>query len=66
MENFDLVLFSGSANPRLTERIAGHLGIEPGKIKIERFADNETYVQFLENIRGKDVFLVQPTCNPAN
>ncbi|MBI2529618.1 MAG: ribose-phosphate pyrophosphokinase [Candidatus Diapherotrites archaeon] len=66
MENFDLVLFSGSANPKLTEGIAEHLGIALGKIRIERFADNETYVQFLENIRGKDVFLVQPTCNPAN
>ena len=66
MENFDLVLFSGSANPKLTADIAKHLGIGLGKIRIERFADNETYVQFLENIRGKDVFLVQPTCNPAN
>src|SRR3989338_80132 len=66
MENFILVLFSGSANPKLAEGIANHLGIALGKIKIERFADNETYVQFLENIRGKDVFLVQPTCNPAN
>lgn len=66
MENFDLVLFSGSANPKLTEGIAKQLGIALGRIRIERFADNETYVQFLENIRGKDVFLVQPTCNPAN
>lgn len=66
MKDHELKLFSGSANPELSARIAGHLGMKLGSIKIERFADNEIYVQFLENIRGCDTFLIQPTCNPAN
>ena len=62
----ELVVFSGSANPKLASEIAGFLGIKLGQIEIKRFADSEIYVRFLENIRGKDVFLVQGTNNPAN
>ncbi|TVU48713.1 hypothetical protein EJB05_08358, partial [Eragrostis curvula] len=61
-----LRIFSGSANPRLAQEIACYLGMELGKIKIKRFADGEMYVQVQESVRGCDVFLVQPTCPPAN
>ena len=61
-----LRIFSGSANPVLAQEIACYLGMELGKIKIKRFADGEIYVQLQESVRGCDVFLVQPTCPPAN
>ncbi|WOK98687.1 hypothetical protein Cni_G07399 [Canna indica] len=61
-----LRIFSGSANPALSQEIACYLGLQPGKIKIKRFADGEIYVQLQESVRGCDVFLVQPTCPPAN
>ncbi|GAV90043.1 Pribosyltran domain-containing protein/Pribosyltran_N domain-containing protein [Cephalotus follicularis] len=59
-------IFSGTANPSLSQEIACYMGIELGKIKIKRFADGEIYVQLQESVRGCDVFLVQPTCPPAN
>ncbi|KAJ3681750.1 hypothetical protein LUZ60_014323 [Juncus effusus] len=61
-----LRIFSGTANPALAKEIANYLGLELGKIKIKRFADGEIYVQLQESVRGCDVFLVQPTCPPAN
>ncbi|KAJ3689588.1 hypothetical protein LUZ61_018752 [Rhynchospora tenuis] len=61
-----LRIFSGTANPALSQEIANYLGLELGKIKIKRFADGEIYVQLQESVRGCDVFLVQPTCPPAN
>ncbi|XP_038971444.1 ribose-phosphate pyrophosphokinase 1 [Phoenix dactylifera] len=61
-----LRIFSGTANPSLAQEIASYLGLELGKIKIKRFADGEIYVQLQESVRGCDVFLVQPTCPPAN
>lgn len=48
------------------QEIASYLGLELGKINIKRFADGEIYVQLQESVRGCDVFLVQPTCPPAN
>lgn len=48
------------------QEISCYLGLELGKIKIKRFADGEIYVQLQESVRGCDVFLVQPTCPPAN
>lgn len=59
-------LFSGSSNPALAQEIADYLKMPLGKIKRERFPDGETFVQFQENIRGGDVYLVQSTCPPAN
>ncbi len=59
-------IFTGSANPRLAEGIARNLGIPLGDIKIVRFPDGEISVKIAENIRGKDVFIIQPTCHPAN
>uniref|UniRef100_A0A9I9CGR7 ribose-phosphate diphosphokinase n=1 Tax=Cucumis melo TaxID=3656 RepID=A0A9I9CGR7_CUCME len=61
-----LKLFSGSANRLLSQEIACYMGLELGKINIKRFADGEIYVQLQESVRGCDVFLVQPTCPPAN
>ncbi|KAG9155792.1 hypothetical protein Leryth_004057 [Lithospermum erythrorhizon] len=64
--NTKLKIFSGSANPALSEEIAGYMGLDLGKINIKRFADGETYVQLQESVRGCNVYLVQPTCPPAN
>ena len=58
----DLKVFSGSAHPELTEEIAGFLGTEPGQARLRRFPDTEVSFQIDENIRGADVFIVQPTC----
>ena len=59
-------LFSGTANPALTAEIARHIGVPVGESKIQRFADGEVYFQLLENVRGIDVFVVQPTCYPVD
>ena len=59
-------IFSGSANPALTDEICSFLGMPRAQAKIERFSDDEVYVQLLENVRGGDVFVVQPTCHPVN
>lgn len=61
-----LRIFSGTANPSLAQEIASYMGLELGKINIKRFADGEIYVQLQESVRGCDVFLVQPSCPPAN
>lgn len=65
-EETRLRVFSGTANPVLSEEIASYMGLDLGDIKITRFADGEIYVQLRESVRGCDVFLVQPTCPPAN
>ncbi len=59
-------LFSGTANPELAKRIAQHIGVALGDAKLQRFADGEVYFQLLENVRGVDVFVVQPTCYPVD
>ncbi len=59
-------VFSGTSNPKLTEEIVQYIGIEPGKVEIKRFSDGEIWVKFRENIRGRDVFIVQPTNPPAD
>ncbi|XP_070033801.1 ribose-phosphate pyrophosphokinase 1-like isoform X2 [Nicotiana tomentosiformis] len=61
-----LKIFSGTANPSLSQETACNMGLELGKINIKRFADGEIYVQLQESVRGCDVFLIQPTCPPAN
>lgn len=62
----ELKIFTGRANPGLAERIAQYLGIPLGDMEIKSFSDKETYVKINENVRGRDVFLVQPTSPPAN
>jgi ribose-phosphate pyrophosphokinase len=64
--NRNLKVFSGNANPSLAEEICDHLQIPLGKINLTKFSDGELYCQILENVRGTDVFLVQPTCCPVN
>jgi len=59
-------VFSGTANPKLTEEICESLGCPLGVAMIKRFADGETHLQIQENVRGADVFLVQPTCTPVD
>jgi len=59
-------IFTGNANPVLAEKVCAHLGIPLGKLHLTRFSDGESYVQILENVRGEDVFVVQPTCSPVN
>lgn len=59
-------IFSGSANRPLTEEIGKFLGVPVGETRLQRFSDGETHFQLLENVRGVDVFLVQPTCHPVD
>jgi ribose-phosphate pyrophosphokinase len=61
-----LKLFSGSAHPALAQEIAEHLGIPMGVARLHRFPDTEVSFQIDENIRGTDVFIVQPTCSPVD
>jgi ribose-phosphate pyrophosphokinase len=61
-----LKLFSGRAHPALAEAIAGHLGVKLGRLVVNDFPDTETAVRIDEDVRGRDVFVVQPTCPPVN
>ena len=60
-----LVLFSGNGNRALSEAISKELGMKLGEAKVETFSDGEISIGIQENVRGKDVFLIQPTCAPA-
>ena len=62
----DYKIFSGTANPALTREICDALGTPVGSAMIKRFADGETHLQIQENVRGADVFVVQPTCTPVD
>lgn len=62
----ELKVFSGSANPELARRICEVIGVPLGAATLSSFPDGETYVRFEENIRGRDVFIVQPTSPPTN
>jgi ribose-phosphate pyrophosphokinase len=62
----DLKVFSGSAHPQLTREIADFLGIPVGQARLRRFPDSEVSFQIDENIRGTDVFIIQPTSNPVD
>ena len=63
---YNTVLFTGNANPVLAQEIAAHLGAELGKAAIGRFSDGEVTVEIQQNVRERDVFLVQSTCAPTN
>jgi ribose-phosphate pyrophosphokinase len=63
---FNTVLFTGNANPALAQEIATHLGVELGKAEVGRFSDGEVKVEIQQNVRARDVFVVQPTCAPTN
>ena len=62
----DLKIFSGNANRPLAEKICQHLGVPLGKAMVGRFSDGEIMVEFQENVRGKDVYVIQPTSMPSN
>ncbi|RLA40365.1 MAG: ribose-phosphate pyrophosphokinase, partial [Gammaproteobacteria bacterium] len=62
----NLMLFSGNSNPQLAKEIAAHLGLQIGDAKVSHFSDGEISVQINDNVRGRDVFIIQPTCAPTN
>src|SRR6202167_2140286 len=59
-------IFSGTANEALCEEVCAFLGLTRGQALVTRFADGEAYVQIQENVRGADVFVIQPTCRPVD
>ncbi len=65
-DNNRLRLFCGSANTQLSQEVARYLGMDLGPMIRKRFADGELYIQIQESIRGCDVYLIQPTCQPVN
>jgi ribose-phosphate pyrophosphokinase len=60
------MVFTGNANPMLAEEVTRHLNIRLGRATVSRFSDGEVMVEILENVRGKDVFILQSTCQPVN
>lgn len=62
----DIKLFTGRANPQLAHEIASYLGTSLSPVVIKNFSDGELYVRVQESVRGVDVFVIQPTCNPVN
>ena len=60
------MVFSGNANKRLAEEVCRYLGIPLGQAAVGRFSDGEVMVEILENVRGRDIFVIQPTCYPTN
>lgn len=66
MPNDSLMVFTGNANPKLAEAVAQHLRIHLGRATVGRFSDGEVMVELLENVRGRDVFVLQSTCAPTN
>jgi len=63
---FNTVLFTGNANPALAQEMATHLGIDLGRASVGRFSDGEVDVEIQQNVRARDMFVVQPTCAPTN
>lgn len=61
-----MTVFTGNANPQLAQSVANYLNIELGKAVVGRFSDGEVMVELMENVRGRDVFIIQPTCAPTN
>lgn len=66
MSNGNMMVFTGNANPALAQEVASHLGIELGRADVGRFSDGEVMVELLENVRGRDVFVLQSTSHPTN
>jgi ribose-phosphate pyrophosphokinase len=62
----NLQIFSGSANRPLAEKIAQYIGVKVGQATVTSFPDGESFVKYEENIRGNDIFIIQPTCPPTN
>lgn len=66
MHKSTMMIFTGNANPELALKISSHLQLPIGQALVSTFSDGETRVEILENVRGRDVFIIQPTCAPAN
>lgn len=64
--NPDFLVFTGKANPELAEEVVKCLGTTLGKIQVDRFSDGEVAVEIMQNVRARDVFIIQPTCAPTN
>ena len=62
----ELKIFSGNAHPELAQRVVEQLSISLGDATVGCFSDGEISVEIAENVRGKDVFIIQPTCAPSN
>lgn len=62
----NLMVFTGNANPVLAQEVASHLGLELGRADVGKFSDGEVNVELLENVRGRDVFILQSTSHPTN
>ena len=62
----DFMLLAGNSNPKFATNVARHLDLLVGKAEVSRFSDGEINVEIKENIRGRDVFIIQSTCHPAN
>ena len=63
---FEIKVFTGNANIPLAEKVASRLNLSLGNIKVGRYSDGEIFVEILENVRGREVFIIQPMCNPVN
>ncbi|MEY3219550.1 MAG: hypothetical protein RIT27_907 [Pseudomonadota bacterium] len=61
-----MIVFSGNANPELAREVVDHLNLPLGSAHVGRFSDGEIQVEIMDNVRGKDVFIIQPTCAPTN
>src|SRR3990167_7339153 len=61
-----MMVFSGNANRELAEKVAQNLRLPLGQATVSKFSDGEINVEIIENVRGKDVFIIQPTCAPTN
>ena len=61
-----MMVFTGTANPQLAKKVVKHLGMKLGRATVDRFSDGDVMVELQDNVRGKDVFVLQSTCTPTN
>ncbi len=66
MSDGQMMVFTGNANPQLAQAVANYLDLSLGKAVVGEFSDGETLIEITENVRGRDVFIIQPTCVPTN
>ncbi|HEX21947.1 MAG TPA: ribose-phosphate pyrophosphokinase, partial [Chromatiales bacterium] len=61
-----MMVFTGNANPQLARSVVNYLSLPMGRANVGKFSDGEVAVEIMENVRGRDIFVVQPTCTPTN
>jgi ribose-phosphate pyrophosphokinase len=66
LPNDDMIVLSGSGNPDLSDEVCRHLGVRLGKAVVDTFSDGEIQIEILDNVRGRDVFILQSVCPPCN